>query len=469
MKHILTHMLLAAGLTGLTPALFAQSMSSSERLLCDSIPQTWSYTEGMAQTLPSYDSWWDTFNDPLLDSLINLAENKNFNLQAAIKRMEVAGKDINLAKSSYYPDINANAGWTRGQNAGAIVGKDMKSSTSSYFDIGLSASWEIDVFGRVAANIKVSQAGYNASKAEYDAMMVSLCSSLAKDYINLRTYQAQYKVAMAHLESQKKVEKITKARFEAGIGDMLEVTQAEIVVSSTMATIPGLETLISNTANSIAVLCGVFPEELAPRLLKPSPLPTLPPLPPTGVPADLLRRRPDILQAEAEVAQYAAQVGIAKKDFLPTLNINGEISTSSRNITGLFGSHSLGYSIEPTLSWTVFDGMARNYKVAEAKLQMQESIDSYNMTVMNAVSEVENSISQINSSLKKAQLEKETSELSEKSLQLSVDLYKRGLTAFSNVVDAQMNYLTYQNSQITSQADALTAMVSLYQALGGGF
>lgn len=469
MKYLLTHILLAASLTGLTPALFGQSMSSSERLLSDSIPQTWRYTEGMVQTLPSYDRWWDTFNDPLLDSLINLAEENNFNLQAAIKRMEVAGKEISLAKSAYYPGISANAGWARAQNAGAIAGKDIKSSTTNYFDLGLSASWEIDIFGRVAAQTKAAKAGYSASKADYEAVMVSLCSTLAKDYINLRTYQAQYEVAMAHLESQKKVEKITEARFEAGIGDMLEVTQARIVVSSTMATIPGLETLISNTANSIAVLCGVFPEELASTLLKTAPLPDLPTLPPTGVPADLLRRRPDILQAEAEVAQYAAQAGIAKKDFLPTLSIDGEISTSSRNISGLFGKHSLGYSIEPTLSWTLFDGMARNIKVAEAKLQMQESVDSYNMTVLNAVSEVENSISQINSSLKKAQFEKETSELSEKSLQLSVDLYKRGLTAFSNVVDAQMNYLTYQNSQITSQADALTAMVSLYQALGGGF
>ncbi len=437
--------------------------------LRDSLPSQWRYTEGLVQTLPSYDRWWDTFNDPLLDSLINIAENNSYNVKAAMKRMEVASKEISLARSAYSPTFGASAGWTRTQNAGAIAGKGVKSSSTSYFDLGLSASWEIDVFGRVAAQVKSAEAGHNVSRADYEAVMVSLCSSLAKSYIELRTYQAQYEVAKEHIASQEKVVKITEARFNAGIGDMLEVTQARLVLSSTKATIPGLENMIQTTANSIAVLCGEYPANLAPRLLMQSPLPQLPPLPATGVPADLLRRRPDILEAEYNIAQLAAEVGIAKKDFLPTLSLDGSISTSSRNIDGLFGAHSLGYSVAPTLSWTIFDGTARNIRVAEARLQMEESIDNYNNTVLNAVSEVENALSSIESSIREAQQQATTTELSEKSLQLSVDLYKRGLKPFSNVVDAQMNYLTYQNSQITAQSDALTAMISLYQALGGGF
>lgn len=447
----------------------AKAAEQGVKLLRDSLPQSWTYSEGRPQTLPSYDKWWQAFADPLLDQLMDKAESNNFNVLSALKRIEVAQKEVELARSAYFPQINASAGWGRTQNAGAVSGKNVPSSVGSSFSVGVTANWEIDLFGRVAAEAKAAKAGWNASRADYEGVMVALCASLAKAYINLRTYQAQYEVAMTHIASQEKVLKITEARFEAGIGDMLEVTQARIVLSSTKATIPGLESLIRSTINSIAVLCGEFPSELADELAKTAPMPAMPPLPPDGVPADLLRRRPDVLQAEFDVAQLAAQAGVAKKDFLPTLSISGSISTEARRIDGLFGSHSLAYSVAPTLTWTVFDGLARNIRVAEAKLNMQAGVDNYNMTVLNAASEVENAMSRISSSIAEAALEKEVMELSSKSLDLSMDLYKRGLSNFTNVVDAQLNYLTYQNSYITANADAMVAMVELYEALGGGY
>lgn len=447
----------------------AKAAEQGVKLLHDSLPQSWTYSEGRPQTLPSYDKWWQAFADPLLDQLMDKAESNNFNVLSALKRIEVAQKEVELARSAYFPQINASAGWGRTQNAGAVSGKNVPSSVGSSFSVGVTANWEIDLFGRVAAEAKAAKAGWNASRADYEGVMVALCASLAKAYINLRTYQAQYEVAMTHIASQEKVLKITEARFEAGIGDMLEVTQARIVLSSTKATIPGLESLIRSTINSIAVLCGEFPSELTDELAKTAPMPAMPPLPPDGVPADLLRRRPDVLQAEFDVAQLAAQAGVAKKDFLPTLSISGSISTEARRIDGLFGSHSLAYSVAPTLTWTVFDGLARNIRVAEAKLNMQAGVDNYNMTVLNAASEVENAMSRISSSIAEAALEKEVMELSSKSLDLSMDLYKRGLSNFTNVVDAQLNYLTYQNSYITANADAMVAMVELYEALGGGY
>ncbi|MBD5203412.1 MAG: efflux transporter outer membrane subunit [Bacteroidales bacterium] len=432
-------------------------------------PQTASEDSLPITTTVEIDGCWQRFNDPLLDSLINLAENNNYDLRSAVLRMETASKEVSLARSGYYPTVEVSGGWNRTGNAGAIAGKDVKSTTTSYFDLGLSANWEIDLFGRIAAQTKSARAGLDYSKADRDAVLLSLCASLTKSYISLRTYQAQYEVAMNHIASQEKVVKITEARFEAGIGDMLEVTQARLVLSSTKATIPGLESMIKTTANSIAVLCGEYPANLTPTLLTPRSLPSLPPVPPEGIEADLVRRRPDIREAEYQVAQLAAQAGVAQKDFLPTLTIAGSIATSSHDAKGLFGKHSLGYSVAPTLTWTVFDGMARNIRLAEAKLKMQESVEQYNSTVVNAVCEVENALEHIDSAIKEANIEEETAKLSHKSLSLSVDLYKRGLTPFSNVVDAQMNYLTYQNSYITSKADALTSMVSLYQALGGGY
>ncbi|MDE6683452.1 MAG: TolC family protein, partial [Muribaculaceae bacterium] len=252
-------------------------------------------------------------------------------------------------------------------------------------------------------------------------------------------------------------------------GDMLEVTQARIVLYSTQSSLPGLESGIRTTANALAVLTGAYPSEIVPRLLSPGELPKDMGMPAVGVPADLLRRRPDIVEAEAQLAQYASMIGVAKNDFLPVLTLDGSIGTSSRNIKHLFGAHSLDYSIAPTLSWTIFDGLARNHKTAEAKIQLEEATDNYNLTVLNAIEEVENAISRYNSSLQEIDCLNLLIEQSKKSLELSLDLYKQGLTAFSNVVDAQQSYLENQNSLVSARGDALAQLVNLYQALGGGF
>ena len=188
-----------------------------------------------------------------------------------------------------------------------------------------------------------------------------------------------------------------------------------------------------------------------------------------GVPSDLLRRRPDIVEAEMQLAEYAANVGIAKKDFLPTLSLTGSIGTSAHKVNDLFGDHSLTYSIAPQLSWTLFDGLARNYRTAEAKLQLEAAVDQYNMTVMNAVEEVDNALLQYDSTLASIDMQKKVVEQSEKSLNLAVDLYKTGLTEFSNVVDGQMNWLESQNTLVSLEGKALSSLISIYQALGGGW
>ena len=175
------------------------------------------------------------------------------------------------------------------------------------------------------------------------------------------------------------------------------------------------------------------------------------------------------MEAEAQLAQYAAMIGVAKSDFLPVLSLDGSIGTFAHNIKNMFGAHSLDYSIGPKLSWTIFDGMARNVKVAEAKIQLEEATDNYNLTVLNAIEEVENAISRYNGTLKEIEYLNNLIDQSKKSLELSLDLYKQGLTAFSNVVDAQQSYLEYQNSLVSSRGNALSQLVNLYQALGGGY
>lgn len=437
--------------------------------LRDSLPDSWRMDREFFQPSPVNDRWWDFFHDPLIQTLIDKAVENNWNLLAATKRIRMAENVWRQAKSAYFPGINLHAGWQREQNAGAITSPPSTSIASDYFSLGLTANWEIDVFGRVAAQSKASKAAYNASLADYDAVMVSLCANVAKAYINLRAAQRQLTIAKEHLDSQEKIYKMTEARFECGLASMLDVRQAKIVLLSTRATIPALKSTISSALNSLALLTGCYSEQLPEGLKVTSPLPTCPESIDVGIPMNLLRRRPDVVEAEMNLAQYAAQVGVAKKDFLPILSLTGSIATESHKASGLFGSHSLSYSVAPQLSWTVFDGMARNYRVAEAKARMEEAVDSYNLAVTTAVQEVRDAMSTYSSAIEETRLEELVAEECSKTLDLALDRYRQGLSDFTNVADAQMSWLQYQNSLVSSHAQALTSLVSLYTALGGGW
>lgn len=447
----------------------AQSKYLSGAYLHDSVPEAWQMTRQIYQTLPTDDAWWKTFNDPVLDSLINRAVANNYNVAAAIKRIELANKVVKEAQAAYFPTLSANAGWTRDQQSGAMVKPAVPSTKTSYFSLGATMNWEIDVFGRVKANADAKKAAYNVARADYDAVMVSLCANVATAYMHLRTYQEQLAVAKAHIKSQERVVDITQARYDADLGDMLEVTQAKIVLYGTQSSLPTLNSEVRTAMNTLSILLGEYPDDLVKSLFEYNPMPEYTQTVAAGVPSDLLRRRPDIVEAEFQLAEYAANIGVAKKDFLPTLALTGSIGTYSHDIDGLFGDHSLSYSIAPQLSWTIFDGLARNYRTAEAKLQFEAAVDDYNLTVLNAVKEVDNALLEYNATLEAIHLQEKVVEESKKSLDLSVDLYKSGLTAFSNVVDGQMNWLESQNSLVELKGKALTTLVAIYEALGGGW
>lgn len=439
------------------------------KYLHDPMPERWLYKSPYTQKLPQEDDWWHTFGDSTLDSLINMAMKENYNLQAAMQRIEMASRALDVARAAYYPNLGISAGYTKGQSSGASGASVVKSSPYSYFTLGATMQWEIDIFGKIRQNVKAQKASYNASRAEYDGAMIALAANVAKAYINLRMYQSELSVARQHLDGQQKVLAIVEARFKAGLADMLDVAQSKTVVASTQASIPSLEAMIDAGINSLALLTGHYPYEVYDWLSQDTGMPEVVYGAQMGVPNDLLRRRPDIIEAEENLAQCAAEVGIAKNDFLPTLSISGSIGTQSHDAKHLFGGHSMYWEVAPTLSWTVFDGMARNAKTAEARAQMEASIDTYNYTVMNAVVEVGNATTTFKSSMETVGLEREVIDQSKKALDLSLDLYKRGLSPFSNVVDAQITNLENQNAMLTAKGNALTSVVALYEALGGGW
>lgn len=447
------------------PALHAQN--DDQHMLKRDLPEQWIYTSDVDQTLPADDTWWKRFNDPLLDSLIAVGMENNFNVLTAIHRMDMAKAQIRGAEAAYYPTFNLNAGFTKSRNAGAVSGRNVPSTNSSYFNLGASMQWQIDVFGKITAGVKNKKALYRASRADYAGTMISLAADIATYYFNLRIFQRQLLVTHEHLVSQDSVVAKVKARFEAGLVSKLDVAQALTVYYSTQATLPQLESSAEQAVNAIATLLGVYPEDIAPALTAPWVTPDYRHLVPAGVPANLLRRRPDIIAAESEVSAYAAQLGIAKKDFLPTLTLNGTIGVSAHNAGDLFKENSFGYTIAPTLTWTLFDGFARKSAVREAREQMKIGIESYNLTVMTAVQEVNNAMISYRSSLRAIDSYTNVIRQCAESFHLSVDLYTQGLTSFTNVVDAQINSLTYANTLISARGNAFISLINLYKSLGG--
>lgn len=434
--------------------------AEEKNLLHERLPQNWIYSSEFSQLSPSDDSWWRNFDDKCLDSLINIAIENNYDLQVAQKRIALAKSAVKIAQSGYYPGITMNAGWSKERVSGA---------TEDYYDLGLNFSWQIDLFGQITSQAKAKESLWKASKSQYDGAMVTLCANVAVAYINLRTWQTQYIVASTHLQLQKQVLEMTESRYKSGLASMLDVSQAKTIYLSTLASIAPLTANIEAQLNSIAILLGVYSDKLPESIRYYSSLPEVTALIPVGVPADLLRRRPDIKAAEFTVASYAAAIGVAKKDFLPVLSLNGGIGFKSGNINDLFHKDSFTYSIAPTLSWTVFDGLSRKYNYIEAKEQYMIGVDNYNNTVMTAIKEVQNAMISYKYVLMETQELENVMKEAFHSFQLSVDLYKRGLTGFTNVLTSEQSYLQYNNSLVTAKGKALLALISIYQALGGGW
>lgn len=451
-------------------SVYAACGEESTRYLRDSIPERWSYQPEFAMEIPEPgNGWWKCFADPTLDSLMTLGIENNYNIAMAVRRSEIARNNMRSAQGGWMPSFGLDAGWTKARSSGKIIHPYSNGITQSYFSAGLSASWEIDIFGKVASKVKAEKVAWKASRAEYAGVMLSVNAQIATAYMKLRMLQQQLCVANRHAENQMKIVNIAKARFETTLASKLDVAQAYEVYYSTTASVPMLENSIHTVINSLAVLTGIPITEAQKILGEKSEMPEYIQMVNAGIPIELLRRRPDIVQAEMELAQYAAEIGIAKKDFLPTLSINGSIGSSTHRLGDLMKSETFTYSVAPTLSWTIFDGLARKYNLANARETMAIGIDNYNLTVSNAVQEADNALATYYSSLRYVDAVQKVVEQNKEELALAIDRYKNSLSPMSDVVTAQLNSLAAENQIIEAKGTALSALISLYEALGGSF
>lgn len=449
--------------------LAANAQQSSGKLLNNPLPTHWQEDDAMfQQQLPVDDHWWTVFRDATLDSLINVAVKQNPSVITALNRIDMARANLRIARGGYYPALSLDAGWNRQQTSGN-TGTGQPQSRVGYYDATANMSWQVDVFGSIRQRVKAQKENFAASREEYNAAMVSLCAEVASAYFNLREVQQELSVLQRNALSQKAVVEITEVRYNTGLVSKLDVAQAKSVYYSTLASIPATESGIIQYMNALAVLLGLYPQDVTAALQSGKELPDY--IEPVGVglPGQLLLRRPDVRAAERQVNAQAALLGASKTDWLPSFFLNGSFGYASHDMKDLTRRGSMTWSIAPSMSWTIFNGGQRLNNVKLQRIQLDETINQFNSTVLTAVQEVDNAMASYKNSIKQIVACREMLNQGKEAFNLSLNLYKQGLTPFQNVLDAQRSLLSYENSLVQAQGYSLVCLVQMYQALGGGW
>lgn len=441
---------------------------TDQKYLDRALPDAWQEDDNnFQQTLPVDDRWWKNFNDPLLDSLIDISIKQNYSVLMAADRIAMAKANLRIQQGSYSPTLGLTGGWTRQQSSGNT--SVLPQSTTQYTDAALSMNWEIDVFGSIRNRVKAQKENFAASKEDYNAVMVSLCAQMASAYINLRELQQEMQVVTQNCLSQQAVVEITKKRYETGLVSKLDVAQAQSVYYDTKASLPMLEAGIIQYTNALGVLMGLYPWDVRRILETQKPLPTYIETVGIGMPSNLLLRRPDIRAAGRQVNAQAALLGASKSDWWPQVFVKGSIGFASNDIDKLVDHKSMTYEIAPAITWNFFQGTKLVQATRLAKAQLDESIRQFNQTVLTSVQEVDNAMNSYKNSIKQIVALREVVNQGQQTLDLSLDLYKQGLTPFQNVLDAQRSLLSFQNQLTQAQGSSLLNLIQLYQALGGGW
>ena len=448
------------------PAVMAQQEGE---YLDQPLPGYWSDGEYFDQMMPTDDMWWQNFEDPVLDSIISVASTGNYSVLEAIENMRKARSAWRISQGKMLPTFDIGIGWQRAKTSGNVASTMYNQAWEGQFSTAVSMKWQADVFGSIYMRSKVQEKLFMASEEEYKAVMVSLVANVAITYFSLRQSLAQMQVIRWNVESQHEIMKIVESRYQSGLASKLDVAQSKSVYYSTMAQIPAMQSKIEGYRNTMAVLLGVYPQELEEWLDEGYALPSYTELIGVGMPAQLLRRRPDIRAAEREVEANAKLLGATRRDWFPEVFLNGSIGFSSHDLKHLPRSRSLTWEIAPSLTWNIFSGGERVNATREAQAVLDQSIASYNATILNAVQEVEDAMSQYSGSVKQIVSLREAMNQNRETLERSLELYKQGLTEYQNVLDAQRSLLTSQDYLVQARGSSLIYLVQLYQALGGGW
>ncbi|MGW8282000.1 MAG: efflux transporter outer membrane subunit [Gemmatimonadota bacterium] len=427
----------------------------------------------MAADTTELEMWWLTFNDSLLTDMIRRAELGNLDLQAAVGRVAEARAIRGIAKGGYLPDIVLGGSYSSQKlSENGLQGAAAETLGSDAFGswvFGLDLSWEIDLFGRIRRTVEASDAQLQASVEDYRDVLVTLYAEVGSAYVDARAFQTRLDFATQNVEAQRNSLKLTEDRFRAGLTSALDVAQAEQNLAQTEATIPQLNIGLEASLNRLAVLLGEAPGELHDELQAHTGLPRPDDKVAYGIPADLLRRRPDIRQAERLLASQTARIGIATADLYPTLSLGGSVGLEALDFEDLGEGSSLFWSIVPQISWPIFTGGKIQNRIRAEEARTQQALARYESTVLKALEEVQNALVAYGQEKARRDRLVEAVVASQRAVDLVQTQYVSGLTNFQNLLDTQRSLFRQQDDLAQSAGEVINNLITLNRALGGGW
>lgn len=414
------------------------------------------------------DSWWSVFNDPILDGLIATASQQNLELQEAGERVLEARARLAIARGSLLPQVQEAFGsFTRTQMS-RTTAKPIKQPFFDDWATGFNASWELDFWGRFRRGVEASEATLEATVEDCHDVLVILQAEVAASYIQVRVLQERIELARRNVELQRQTLALAEFRFDEGKTTKLDVTQAQEILATTQALIPQLEIALRESQNALCVLLGIPPRDLEAELAT-GPIPQPPREVAVGIPSQLLARRPDVRQAERQVAAQSARIGIAESELYPRIAITGTIGYESQDLSSLFQTDSFMGSVGPGFRWNIlnYGRLVNNVRAEEARFR--QLVRNYQGIVLKAHEEVENGIVRfLREQDRRGFLEKGATASAE-SVELAESQYREGKTDFQRLMDSQRALVLLQDRLSATRGQVALELVAIYKALGGGW
>ena len=440
-------------------------------------PAAWSsaVADGLTNSASAASSWWKSFNDSELDSLIQRAVRSNLDLRVSEARLRQARAMRERSAADFMPTGDGSASYARqlqSENQPLIGALPLPPNFPFEYNVyqaGFDASWEIDVFGGKRRALQAATAEWQGTMEARNDALLSLLAEVARNYVELRGSQHRLEIAHKDLKLQEEALELTRARFQSGVANELDITRAASLLASQRAVIPPLETAVRGAMYGIAVLLGQEPGALVAELSPSMPVPPAPPGVPIGLPSDLLRRRPDVRQAERQLAAETARIGVAKSDWFPKLSLTGDVGSESVTLAQPFKPGSLFWSLGPSLQWRALDFGRVRAEVRTQTAVQEAALATYEKTVLTSLQEAENAlVAYAQEQNRHGALADEVVQ-NQRSLDMANSLYSEGRVNFLDVLDVRRS-LYQSDDQLAASDQAISVdLIALYKALGGGW
>jgi NodT family efflux transporter outer membrane factor (OMF) lipoprotein len=441
-------------------------------------PDEWAESQGqvISSTPLEHSQWWKVFNDPVLDRLVDIAYAQNLPLQIAGLRILEARAELGIASGNLYPQVQ--------QATGSATAVQLSKNSPNFnplaednfidYQAGFDAAWELDFWGRFRRGIEAADANLAVSVADYDNALVSLTAEVARIYVTIRTLEERLAIARANIELQQESLRIATVRFNNGATTELDVQQALTNLSETEATVPAIKRSLRQGKNALSILLGMLPSDLADMLGVTGTVPVAPEQVAVGVPAELLRRRPDVRSAELQASLLSALIGVAESDLYPSFTLTGSIGYQTSDTGGssagdLFDSDSFRFAAGPGFRWNIFNygRLKNNVRVQDARYQ--QAIVSYQNTVLRAYQEVEDAMVGFVESQQEASYRSTAAEAARRSTEIASIQYREGAVDFQRVIDSERSLVLQQDRWTDSRGQIALNLIAMYKALGGGW